>query len=93
VDDAYATPPAEPENNTSPYLRRFVPIYVEMRVRQDIDDPRDKLSYSANSRRQTTLLSRVSRARALPGSNRIEGDRGPGVARRGRRRGPARHLQ
>jgi len=44
-----------------------------MRIRQDLDDLRDKLSWPVGFRRWTSLLSRVSRAIALPGSNRSEG--------------------
>jgi Fic family protein len=44
-----------------------------IRVHQAIDDLRSKLSYSVSSRRWTGLLSRVLRARAIQGSNSIEG--------------------
>jgi hypothetical protein len=65
---------------------------VKIRVRQDIDGLRDKLNRPVGFRGWTGLLSRVSRAKALPGSNSIEGNCGPGRARHGRRRGPAGHL-
>jgi Fic family protein len=48
---------------------------VEIRVLQDIVELRDKLSYSVSSRRWTSLLSRVLRAKAIQGSNNIEGYR------------------
>ena len=46
---------------------------LEIRVHGEIDQLRDKLSYSVSSRRWTGLLSRVSRAKAIQGSNSIEG--------------------
>jgi Fic family protein len=46
---------------------------LEIRVHQEIDELREKLSYSVSSRRWTGLLSRVARARAIQGSNSIEG--------------------
>lgn len=46
---------------------------VEARVHGEIDQLREKLVYSVASRRWIGLLSRVSRARAIQGSNSIEG--------------------
>jgi len=46
---------------------------VEIRVHEDIDQLREKLSYSVSSRKWIGLLSRVSRAKAIQGSNSIEG--------------------
>lgn len=46
---------------------------MEVRVHAEIDQLRDKLVYSVGSRRWIGLLSRVSRAKAIQGSNSIEG--------------------
>ena len=46
---------------------------AEILVHREIDQLRDKLSYSVGSRRWVGLLSRVSRAKAIQGSNSIEG--------------------
>ena len=46
---------------------------VEIRVHEAIDQLREKLSYSVSSRKWIGLLSRVSRAKAIQGSNSIEG--------------------
>ena len=45
----------------------------EIRVHQAIDQLREKLTYSVGSRRWVGLLGRVLRARAIQGSNSIEG--------------------
>ena len=46
---------------------------VELRVHHEIDQLREKLTYAVSSRRWMGLLSRVSRAKAIRGSNSIEG--------------------
>ena len=46
---------------------------VEVSVHKEIDQLREKLTYSVGSRRWVGLLSRVLRARAIQGSNSIEG--------------------
>jgi Fic family protein len=46
---------------------------AEIRVHAAIDELRTRLRYSLSSRRWTGLLSRVLRARAIQGSNSIEG--------------------
>ncbi len=46
---------------------------TELRVHGEIDQLREKLVYSVGSRRWIGLLSRVSRAKAIQGSNSIEG--------------------
>ncbi|MCX6550989.1 MAG: Fic family protein [Acidobacteria bacterium] len=46
---------------------------IEVRVHEKIDQLREKLSYSVSSRKWIGLLSRVSRAKAIQGSNSIEG--------------------
>lgn len=45
----------------------------EIRVHREIDRLREKLTYSVESRRWVGLLGRVLRARAIQGSNSIEG--------------------
>ena len=46
---------------------------VEERVHKEIEDLREKLTYAISSRRWIGRLSRVARARAIRGSNSIEG--------------------
>jgi Fic family protein len=46
---------------------------AEAKVHAEIDELRQKLMFATASRRWTGLLSRVSRARAIQGSNSIEG--------------------
>ncbi len=46
---------------------------IEVHVHRAIDQLREKLTYSFGSRRWVGLLSRVSRAKAIQGSNSIEG--------------------
>ena len=46
---------------------------AEIRVHEAIDELRARLRYSVSSRRWIGLLSRVLRARAIQGSNSIEG--------------------
>lgn len=45
----------------------------EVRVHREVDRLRENLTYAVSSRRWTGVLSRVSRARAIRGSNSIEG--------------------
>jgi len=80
--------PVQTQDFETPTLADF-----ETRVRQDIDDLPDNLSWLISLRRRTGQFSLVSRVKDLPASNCIEGDRGPGRTRCGRRRRPAGRLQ